>query len=242
MIAVTEADGSEMQAQQAEVQVMTVARDDVYFKESAEISELNVAATETKVEDANEEIAKNASHESTYLSDDKPYTSEYIETVAKPSAAVAVTRAQSKSTFDDASASANIVQEGVFVTPQIKKKLDNVDEHGRVISSAIYDESIKVNWIRARKSFFQHDYALSEKLYQHVIDHTESNYNALGELGNVFFNQGKYTQAAAAYYKAAVILVKNGQTGRAISLVGVLRSLDKVKAAALQKIIEESLS
>ena len=129
-----------------------------------------------------------------------------------------------------------------FVSAEIEKQLDNVDGQGKVIDPALASEEVRKNWITARKSFYQRQYEQSEKSYQQVIDSTEDNFDAYGELGNVYFNQGKNKQAASAYYEAAAILVKKGQVNRARSLMGLLRHLDRTKADELQKLIDSSAS
>jgi len=129
-----------------------------------------------------------------------------------------------------------------FVPVEIEKQLNNVDEQGKVIDPALASEEVRKNWVTARKSFYQRNYEQSEKSYQQVIDSTEDNFDAYGELGNVYFNQGKNKQAASAYYEAAAILVKKGQVNRARSLMGLLRHLDRTKADELQKLIDSSAS
>ncbi len=124
-----------------------------------------------------------------------------------------------------------------FVSADVAKQLDNVDEHGEVIDPSQPGGAVRENWITARKSFYQRNYKLSEQSYQQVIDNTKNNYDAYGELGNVYFNQGKNKQAASAYFEAAAILVNKGRIYRARSLMGLLRHLDKSKATELQKLI-----
>lgn len=104
------------------------------------------------------------------------------------------------------------------------------------------NDKVKATWITARKSYYQRNYALSEQSYQEVIDSTEDNFDAYGELGNVYFNQGKKEQAASAYFEAAAILVRKGQVKRAQSLLGLLRHLNKSKAKELQELIDTTLS
>ncbi|NOR42927.1 MAG: hypothetical protein GQ572_06280 [Gammaproteobacteria bacterium] len=144
-----------------------------------------------------------------------------------------------------------------FVSAQIEKQLDNVDREGRLVDDGLKQDSrqdddrqgdvqqsddIRENWIAARKSFYQRKYDLSEQNYQKVIDSTDDNEDAYGELGNVYFNQGKNEQAASAYFEAAAILVRKGQANRAQSLMGLLRHLDKSKAGELQKLIDSAAS
>jgi tetratricopeptide (TPR) repeat protein len=125
-----------------------------------------------------------------------------------------------------------------FVSAEVEKRLNNVDGKGRVIDPSQKSNSVKDSWITARKSFYQRNYEQSIQSYQEVIDNTEDNFDAYGELGNVYFNQGKNEQAAAAYYEAAAILVRKGQVRRAQSLMGLLRHLDKSKADELQALID----
>ena len=129
-----------------------------------------------------------------------------------------------------------------FIPPEIEKQLSNVDESGKVIDASKTSNSVKDSWITARKSFYQRDYDKSIQSYQDVIDNTEDNFDAYGELGNVYFNQGKKQQAASAYFEAAAILIKKGQVNRAQSLMGLLRHLDKTKADELQALIESAQS
>jgi len=129
----------------------------------------------------------------------------------------------------------------VFVSPDIEKQLDQVDNTGKIVSEP-QQSNVRETWITARKAFYQRNYELSEQSYQKVIDSTEDNFDAYGELGNVYFNQGKNKQAAAAYFEAAAIMVHKGQVNRARSLMGLLRHLDKSKADELQKLIDSRLS
>ena len=102
--------------------------------------------------------------------------------------------------------------------------------------------SIPETWVIARKSFYQKKYDLSEKSYRSVIAGTKDNFDAYGELGNVYFNQGKDAQAAEAYLQAATILLVKGDIQRAQSLLQVLQQLDAAKAKQLQRLIGQPVS
>jgi hypothetical protein len=128
----------------------------------------------------------------------------------------------------------------VYVSPDIEQQLNQVDETGKVASESTSGKSVRDVWITARKAFYQRNYALSEQSYQEVIAGTVDNFDACGELGNVYFNQGKNEQAASAYFDAAAIMVRKGQVNRARSLMGLLRHLDKSKADELQKLLDSN--
>ncbi len=129
-----------------------------------------------------------------------------------------------------------------FVSTEVARQLNNVDQRGEVINESLSSGDIRENWIKARKSFYQRKYELSEQSYRDVISTTTDNFDAYGELGNVYFNQGKREQAAMAYFEAASILVRKGQIQRAKSLMGLLRNLDKNRADDLQKLIDSTVS
>jgi len=111
-----------------------------------------------------------------------------------------------------------------------------------VINPALKSDAIRDTWVTARKSFYQRRYDLSEQSYREVINNTTDNFDAYGELGNVYFNQGKNAEAAKAYFEAASILVRKGQVRRARSLIGLLKHLDDRKATELQKLIDATTS
>ncbi len=129
-----------------------------------------------------------------------------------------------------------------FVSIEVEQQLENVNRHGQVIDKVLQGNVIRETWITARKSFYQRNYELSEQSYKAVIASTTDNFDAFGELGNVYFNQGKKALAAQAYFEAASILVNKGEIQRAKSLVGLLRSLDRSKANELQQLIESAKS
>ncbi len=129
-----------------------------------------------------------------------------------------------------------------FISAETAAQLDNVDEHGKVVNATQQYDAVRSLWITARKSFYQRNYKLSEQSYKQVIDKTKDNVDAYGELGNVYFNQGKNKEAASAYFEAAAILVRNGQANRARSLMALLRHLDESKADELKQLIDSTLS
>jgi tetratricopeptide (TPR) repeat protein len=55
-----------------------------------------------------------------------------------------------------------------------------------------------------------------------------------GELGNIYFQQGKMAEAATQYYETAQRLIRRGEPGPAACLIDVMRYLDAEKAKALE--------
>jgi hypothetical protein len=97
-------------------------------------------------------------------------------------------------------------------------------------------------WISAREEFNRGNIDGSIHNYQQVIANSTDNYDAYGELGNVYLSRGKYREAASAYFEAAAILVKLGEANRARSLLPMLGRLDRSKAEELNQLISASSS
>ncbi len=95
-------------------------------------------------------------------------------------------------------------------------------------------------WINARKEYHRGNIEASIKNYKEVIARSSDNYDAYGELGNVYLRQGKRKEAAGAYFDAAAILVKLGQKRRASSLLPMLSRLDSAKAKELNQLLTSS--
>jgi tetratricopeptide (TPR) repeat protein len=95
-------------------------------------------------------------------------------------------------------------------------------------------------WINAREEYHRGNIEASINSYREVIANTTDNFDAYGELGNVYLNSGNTTEAANAYFEAAAILVKQGQVRRARSLLPMLGRLDRSKAEELNQLIYKS--
>ncbi|MES0326687.1 MAG: hypothetical protein ABUK13_00710 [Gammaproteobacteria bacterium] len=91
----------------------------------------------------------------------------------------------------------------------------------------------------ARKLFWSGNAQASETLYLQLINLDSSDPNAYGELGNVYYTQGKWKQAGGAYYEAAVRLLgqkNNDQVANRVSyLLRVIQGLDTESAEKLRK-------
>lgn len=99
------------------------------------------------------------------------------------------------------------------------------------------ESDLRALWISAREEYHRGNIAQSIDNYQQVIANSSDNYDAYGELGNVYLSRGKYREAAGAYYQAAAILVKQGQMGRARSLLPMLERLDRTRAEELNQLM-----
>ncbi len=210
---------------------------------SPQIAPKTLLVTESVIDVKNNEKAQKTSDNQPVKTDESSLQ-ESPQDNSDPADTVRLTESQGTNTLNQSQSVAPVAEKKdsaikeMFVSPEIERQLEKVNDQGKVVDDSQSRDAVTASWILARKSFYQRNYQLSEQSYQNVIDRTEDNFDAYGELGNVYFNQGKKQQAATAYFEAAAILVRKGQIGRARSLVGLLNLLNKDKAIELQKLIK----
>lgn len=90
----------------------------------------------------------------------------------------------------------------------------------------------------ARQSFWRGNMSDSENFYLNLIKMSDSEPDVYGELGNVYYSQGKWKQAGEAYYEAAVRLLALEQdeknSKRVSYLLRVIQGLDMESAEKLK--------
>ena len=128
----------------------------------------------------------------------------------------------------------------VFVPPEVEDALNQLHNDGSVEDVVVMqkaDKPVEQLFIDARKAFYRRDYDASIAAYKQLIANNKDNFDAYGELGNVYFTKGDMELAAEAYYQAATIMVSQGQNQRAASLIGFLASVDAEKAKKLGEML-----
>jgi len=78
----------------------------------------------------------------------------------------------------------------------------------------------------ARQAYWTGDYAASEQAYQQLIDRHPDQVELYGEVGNVYYAQGKWVRAAAAYAQVVRQLYRTGQNAQADYMLQIVASLD----------------
>lgn len=91
----------------------------------------------------------------------------------------------------------------------------------------------------AREAYWLRDYATAEQKYQAMIDLDPTNPDGFGELGNMYFSQGKWELASATYFEAGKRLADEGLLEQARQLVDVLKGLQGTQAKELEKYIAD---
>ena len=87
---------------------------------------------------------------------------------------------------------------------------------------------------KARESYWLRDFEAAEQHYRKLTQIDPDNPDGYGEMGNMYFSQGKWDEAAAAFYEAGTRLVKSDHLVQAQQLVEVIRGLNGPQAEDLE--------
>ncbi|MCW8855620.1 MAG: hypothetical protein OQK72_13040 [Gammaproteobacteria bacterium] len=102
------------------------------------------------------------------------------------------------------------------------------------VSSDFASSDTKKMLFMARQSFWNGNAQASEKLYLDLVGLEDGDPDIYGELGNVYYAQGKWKQAGKAYYEAAVRLLALKQDSQVSYLLRVIQGLDMESADKLR--------
>ena len=87
----------------------------------------------------------------------------------------------------------------------------------------------------ARELYWKNQFEEAESAYLKLAEHAPQNPDVFGELGNVYYSQGKWKQAAYTYNKAVLLLVDLKRLKRADHLLRFIQSIDAEAAAELRQ-------
>jgi hypothetical protein len=87
----------------------------------------------------------------------------------------------------------------------------------------------------AREAYWLRDYEDAEKYYRQLTEVDPENPDGYGELGNMYFSQGQWDEAATAYFDAGTRLIRQDLLDQAQQMVDVIRGLNGAQADVLAK-------
>jgi hypothetical protein len=103
----------------------------------------------------------------------------------------------------------------------------------KVVADAATETPYEV-MAKARESFWLRDFDAAEQHYRKLIQIDPDNPDGYGEMGNMYFSQGKWDEAAASYYEAGTRLLNEGRVVQARQMVVVIRGLNSPQAGELE--------
>jgi len=101
---------------------------------------------------------------------------------------------------------------------------DDNQNHGMLVSQ----ESEKAESIdEARKAYWARDLPKAERIYRILTSANDENINAWGELGNLYYMQARWQEAAKAYTEAALRLIDKNDMQQAAFLHRLVSQMDR---------------
>jgi len=105
-------------------------------------------------------------------------------------------------------------------------------EKDKAVSSK---ENVVVDLAAARQAFWHRDLPRAEALYKQQIEIAKATADSWGELGNIYYLQAKWQQAASAYTEAALILLDKGDFPQAMFMRYIVVGLDPAQAKRIDE-------
>ena len=132
------------------------------------------------------------------------------------------------------SQASNKASDSLTEVPVNDNSQNNTQENNITASSDFDSSDTKKMLIMARQSFWSGNTQVSEKFYLDLTRLEDGDPDIYGELGNVYYAQGKWKQAGQAYYEAAVRLLALQQANQVSYLLRVIQGLDRESAEKLR--------
>lgn len=118
--------------------------------------------------------------------------------------------------------------------PMMSRSMPQRPMHAPMQMDADLDKDVKETWVSARTAFWQGDADKAEALYKSLMQ-SSSEADVAGELGNVYFTQRRYDEAANMYFEAGQRHLKGDTPMMANVVIGPLSRLAPEKAQELRK-------
>ncbi len=86
----------------------------------------------------------------------------------------------------------------------------------------------------ARQAFWGGDAVTAEFLYKGLSNDFPNDITVKGELGNLYYNSGRMSEAATQFHAVGLLSLEAGNTGQTMAMIGVLQSIAPDLAADLR--------
>lgn len=100
------------------------------------------------------------------------------------------------------------------------------------------DDALKDKWVAARTAYWAGDKEKAEELYKAIVEESKEA-DVAGELGNMYFSERRYDDAAAMYYEAGLRYLDSDTPMQAGMVMGVLSQIAPQKAGELREKLME---
>jgi len=113
-----------------------------------------------------------------------------------------------------------------------------MDDSGADVSNKVANgeaEMASASLNAARQAFWERDLEGAEKLYRNITISDVDNINAWGELGNIYFMQSKWKDAARAYTEVTLKLIEMQDFQQAAYMHSMVNRLDRDQAERINE-------
>ncbi|VBB69622.1 hypothetical protein RIEGSTA812A_PEG_1095 [invertebrate metagenome] len=93
--------------------------------------------------------------------------------------------------------------------------------------------ALHVSWVTARRLFWEQNPAIAEQAYQILIREYPDEPDLPGELGNIYWNYGRWQEAAALYHEAGLRAMRVSNSRQVGAVIRILQYLDPDRAELL---------
>ncbi|MCK4742583.1 MAG: hypothetical protein KAT25_02050 [Sulfuriflexus sp.] len=106
------------------------------------------------------------------------------------------------------------------------------DQVDAVANKAVSEE---MSLSEARQAYWARDMAKSERLYRIITSTDETNINAWGELGNLYYMQARWQEAARAYAEVALGLIEKDDLQQAAYFHSLVNQMDREQSERINQ-------
>ena len=204
------------------------------FEKDSEVASNNKIADETKLEPLAEPDIKTINVAVKEVGSDSLVKKEETVVIAKIDEA----EATKEPITEHEEVKAAIVELEAAKEPIAKlPKENNQTEDLPAVVKDIDTSSERELLVNARNAFNRGAVIKSEKFYIELTQLDNDNPDIFGELGNVYYSQGKWDEAGQAYYEAAVRLITEGHYNQVAYLQRVITGLNTEHAEKLAQLM-----
>jgi len=87
----------------------------------------------------------------------------------------------------------------------------------------------------ARQAYWARDMAKAERLYRVITNSDAKNINAWGELGNIYYMQSRWPEAAKAYTEVTLQLIENKDMSQVAYFHGIVNQIDRTQSERINE-------
>lgn len=202
------------------------------FEKDSEVVSNNLTEDETKIESSIQPDTKNIDVVEKEIESDSQVKKEGMVVKAKVDEAKATKESViERETVKAVTVEAEIAKESIAELPKGKSQIE-------ALPIAVKDSNTSSErdlLISARNAFNQGKFIESERFYLELTRLDNDTPDIFGELGNVYYSQGKWEEAGQAYYDAAERLITDGNYEQVAYLQQVIKGLSPEYAGKLSQ-------